>query len=296
MFRSCHSRRRSHNVLSASLQGESLETRQLMSADGSIGDCPPVQTDVQEAAMDQSAVSSSESDRADSASGQERSHNARGNESEKTDDAAPAIDFDALAALIQSTIDTESADNKSGAAVRRTDNPDLSLVTSRADAGTSGAVSDLLSQLRRLQSVQVTIDARFIALSDSFFEQSGIDFDFDPNDVLGDDSSSGGVVVHNDDSIGRVLGGGTAGDPLEHEDFDHLDGVNGSRAFDIGVPDFGGFDPEAGVQVGVAVLSDIEAFFFLQAAQGDRRTAVLSAPTITLADGEPVAHAGTDGQ
>jgi len=38
-------------------------------------------------------------------------------------------------------------------------------------------------------------------------------------------------------------------------------------SFEIGVPDFGGFQPNAGIQVGIAILSDIEAFFFIQAAQ-----------------------------
>ncbi|WP_406699819.1 type II secretory pathway, component PulD [Singulisphaera sp. Ch08] len=40
-------------------------------------------------------------------------------------------------------------------------------------------VADLLKQLRRLQDLQVSIEVRFITLSDSFFEQIGVDFDFD---------------------------------------------------------------------------------------------------------------------
>ncbi|HSG73156.1 MAG TPA: hypothetical protein VLA12_22265, partial [Planctomycetaceae bacterium] len=57
-------------------------------------------------------------------------------------------------------------------------------------------------------------------------------------------------------------------------------------SFDIGVPDFGGFDPAAGAQVGLAILSDIEAFFFIRAAQGDSRTNVLAAPKVTLFNGQ----------
>ncbi len=39
-------------------------------------------------------------------------------------------------------------------------------------------VADLLRQLRRLQDLQVSIEVRFITVSDSFFEQIGVDFDF----------------------------------------------------------------------------------------------------------------------
>ena len=39
-------------------------------------------------------------------------------------------------------------------------------------------VAELLKQLRRLQDLQVSIEVRFITVSDDFFEQIGVDFDF----------------------------------------------------------------------------------------------------------------------
>jgi len=39
-------------------------------------------------------------------------------------------------------------------------------------------IADLLRQLRRLQDLQVSIEVRFITVTDSFFEQIGVDFDF----------------------------------------------------------------------------------------------------------------------
>lgn len=57
-------------------------------------------------------------------------------------------------------------------------------------------------------------------------------------------------------------------------------------SFDIGVPDFGNFQPNAGLQVGLAILSDIETFFFIQAAQGDERSNLLFAPKVTLFNGD----------
>ncbi len=40
-------------------------------------------------------------------------------------------------------------------------------------------MADLLRQLRRLQDLQVAIEVRFITVSDNFFEQIGVDFDFE---------------------------------------------------------------------------------------------------------------------
>ncbi len=42
-------------------------------------------------------------------------------------------------------------------------------------------VADLLRQLRRLQDLQVSIEVRFITVTDNFFEQIGVDFDFQVN-------------------------------------------------------------------------------------------------------------------
>jgi general secretion pathway protein D len=42
----------------------------------------------------------------------------------------------------------------------------------------------------------------------------------------------------------------------------------------------------SGATMGVAILSDIEAFFVMQAAQGDRRSNVLTAPKVTLFNGQ----------
>ena len=36
----------------------------------------------------------------------------------------------------------------------------------------------------------------------------------------------------------------------------------------------------------MAILSDIEAFFFVQAAQGDQRTNLMFAPKVTLFNGQ----------
>ena len=58
-------------------------------------------------------------------------------------------------------------------------------------------------------------------------------------------------------------------------------------SFDVGVPTFGGYNPTAGVQTGIAILSDLEAFFFISAAQGDSRSNLLFAPKVTTFNGIP---------
>jgi type II secretory pathway component GspD/PulD (secretin) len=57
-------------------------------------------------------------------------------------------------------------------------------------------------------------------------------------------------------------------------------------SFDIGIPQFGNFNPAAGMTMGIAILSDIETFFFIRAAQGDTRTNVMFAPKVTLFNGQ----------
>ena len=57
-------------------------------------------------------------------------------------------------------------------------------------------------------------------------------------------------------------------------------------SYALGVPQFGGFDASAGATLGFAILSDIEAFFFINAAQGDKRSNVLQAPKVTLFNGQ----------
>ena len=66
----------------------------------------------------------------------------------------------------------------------------------------------------------------------------------------------------------------------------NLDVPFSQGSFELGVPDFGGFQPNAGLSVGMAVLSDIEAFFFIQAAQGDERSNLMFAPKVTLFNGQ----------
>lgn len=149
----------------------------------------------------------------------------------------------------------------------------LSLVISTTSE-THDKIEALLATLRRLQNLQITIEVRFITLSDTFFEQIGVDFDvqFDDNvRELPDEDSGPSVQIGFD---------GISGLPTADLDIQFQNNSFGAT------PPFSAPDPGAISTVGFAILSDIEAFFFLQAAQGDNRNNVMQAPKVTLFDGQ----------
>ena len=211
---------------------------------------------------------------------------------------AASADFDSLIELITSTVAADTwAENGGGEAEIRPNQLTVSLVISQTES-VHEEIADLLEQLRRLLDLQVTIEVRFIRLSDDFFERIGIDFDMNINDqILGTDeivqtdvgSSSGEVVPS---GVARRTGGGATvgvqaplvGD-LATVTAD-LDIPFRQGSFGVAQPTIGGFNPSSAASFGFAILSDIEAYFLITAAQGDSRTNVLNAPKVTLFNGQ----------
>jgi general secretion pathway protein D len=159
-----------------------------------------------------------------------------------------------------------------------------------------------LEQLRRMQDLQVTIEVRFITLNDNFFERIGVDFDFNIKENIANPSGAGFSQITNVTAGGQTvpsrvrvnntgvavpglqnIGSNPASTGVYTADLD-IPFRQGSYA--LAVPQFGGFDAAAGASLGFAILSDIEAFFFINAAQGDRRSNVLQAPKVTLFNGQ----------
>jgi general secretion pathway protein D len=197
-------------------------------------------------------------------------------------------DFDPLIDLITSTIEPDSWQDVGGPGSISGFDTNLSLVVSQRQ-DIHERIADLLEQLRRLQDLQVTIEVRFITVSDRFFERIGIDFDFniDDNthlnsfiDQIPTPQGSAPLSPFDDDyrsfAVGLTPTGPTA-------DLDYRFSQGG---FTTAVPQFGGFDAGSAANFGFAILSDIEVFFLLQAAQGDDRTNVLQAPKVTLFNGQ----------
>ncbi len=211
---------------------------------------------------------------------------------------AANADFDSLIELITSTVAPTTWDEVGGAGSVKEFPTNLSIVVSQTQ-DVHEEIVDLLEQLRRMQDLQVTIEVRFITLNDNFFERIGVDFDFDIDDdidrpfqVFGrevpgvpGDPATGQEPARNtldvDHDRSAVVGMGRPG--VFSAD---LDIPFTQNSFSLAVPQFGGFDAAAGAQLGFAILSDIEAFFFINAAQGDRRSNVLQAPKVTLFNGQ----------
>lgn len=174
-----------------------------------------------------------------------------------------------LMSLIQSTITPDMWMGNPYSIAQSSQN--LSLVVS-APSEVHDQIAELLASLRKLQNLQVTIEVRFITLSDSFFEQIGVDFDLSFDDNV--------KRLPTDDAGPKVTIGWDGINGMPTSDFD----IKLNNTFGV-TPPFGGMDA-SGSTLGFAILSDIEAFFFLQAAQGDSRTNVLQAPKVTMYDGQ----------
>src|SRR5262249_21733951 len=122
-------------------------------------------------------------------------------------------------------------------------------------------------------------------------------------------TTTSGTTTSGTTTSGTTTTGGTGpftpGPPLDTTNYQHwprygaIAGITPQNAFTsdltipfrqgsftAGIPQFGGFDANVGLNVGFAILSDIETFFLINAAQGDKRNNLLFAPKITLFNGQ----------
>ena len=182
---------------------------------------------------------------------------------------AAFADFQSLIQLIETTIEPDTWESLGGNSTMSEYAQNLSLVISTT-SDVHDQITDLLESLRRLQNLQITIEVRFITLSDAFAEQIGVDFDLQFDDNLtefpGDDNGpSVSVGINADNSFTSNL----------------------DITVDQNLGTLAPFGPSTSpTTLGFAILSDIEAFFFLQAAQVDNRSNVMQAPKVTLFDGQ----------
>ncbi len=187
-------------------------------------------------------------------------------------------DFDTLIDLITTTVSPESWEEVGGTGSLQGFPTNLSLVVAQTQE-VHERIADLLAQLRRLQDLQVTIEVRFITLNDDFFERIGVDFDFDIDDNTG--LSLAEQQALDDDGPSVTVGLDPSGLPTVDLDVGFEQG-----GFGVATPAFGGYQATNAATLGFAILSDIEAFFVIEASQGDTRTNVLQAPKVTLFNGQ----------
>jgi type II secretory pathway component GspD/PulD (secretin) len=162
----------------------------------------------------------------------------------------------------------------------------------------------LLQSLRRLQDLQVNIEMRLISVSESFFERIGVDFNVN---IKSPTSAANQVNLVN----GQFTPFGQVNSP-----FAGIKAITGltpagtitpdlgipikNSSVDFSVPPFGGYPgtigADGGLSLGLAFLSDIQVFMFLEAAQGDRRLNVMQAPKLTVFNGQTATIAVNDFQ
>jgi len=218
-------------------------------------------------------------------------------------------DFASLINLIQQTVAPTTWNTVGGQGAIQPFDTNLSLVVSQTQE-VHEEIVDLLDQLRRLQDLQVTIEVRFISLNDTFFERIGVDFDFniqsgvsEPLNMTAVPGQGGGSVYP--ESLGltarpggptQTIGldqGGNPGVALSpnpsSQSPNYFSLPFRQNSFGAGgVPALPGLpDPTtSAANFGFAILSDIEAYFLIQAAQGNTRSNVMQAPKVTLFNGQ----------
>jgi len=233
-------------------------------------------------------------------------------------------DFQSLIELIQNTVAPQTWNTVGGQGAIQQFATNLSIVVSQTQE-VHEEIADLLEQLRRLQDLQVTIEVRFIRLNDTFFERIGVDFDFNiqtgvhtplnmtaiptqsnsslnpsslglqtapgsHSQTIGlDNTGSPGVARGSSTLGGTTAGGTTAGQTQSQTAPSYFSLPFRQNSFGSAtVPSLPGLpDPStSAANFGFAILSDIEAYFLIQAAQGNTRSNVMQAPKVTLFNGQ----------
>jgi type II secretory pathway component GspD/PulD (secretin) len=148
-------------------------------------------------------------------------------------------------------------------------------------------VQELLHALRRLQDMEVAIEIRFITISEAFFERIGLDFNIN---IVNNNPKFENMIVSQQfapfGQINKLTSDAVVGLQPSGQFTSTLDIPITQNSFNLAPPPFGGFPnmpgADGGLSLGLAFLSDIQVFLFMEAAQGDRRTNVMQAPKLTL--------------
>jgi type II secretory pathway component GspD/PulD (secretin) len=153
-------------------------------------------------------------------------------------------------------------------------------------------VAELLQALRRLQDQEVAVEMRFITISESFFERIGLNFNinirnnqtkYEPQ-LVSQQFKPFGFINHFTPS--NFISGLTPAGTFTQD----LNIPIPNNSFNMAIPPFGQYPNipgnNGGLSMGLAFLSDIEVYLFMEAAQGDSRTNVMEAPKLTMFNGQ----------
>ncbi len=193
-----------------------------------------------------------------------------------------------LIKLITSTIRPESWSEMGGPGTIDYHPLTMALVINQA-ADIQEQIADLLDALRRLQDQEVAVEVRLITVSEDFFERVGVNFNVNipTNSTKFQPSLLNNAFVTNSQNFidafqpGRALLGLTPAGSLTSD----LNIPLSQQSFFQTVPQFGGYTA-GGMTMGLAFLSDIQVFLFMEAVQGDQRSNIMQAPKLTLYNGQ----------
>ena len=198
---------------------------------------------------------------------------------------------EALIRIITSTIEPQSWSSVGGAGTIEYHPLTMSLVVNQTP-NIQEQVADLLNNLRRLLDQEVALEIKLISIAEDFYERIGLDFNmniktdrntakFEPMITSGNYKPAGYI---NDPYFRNMVGGITPAGSFTSD----LDIPINQNSFNLSNPAFGNYfgAPGGGINMGLAFLSDIQVFLFLEAAQGDTRTNVMQAPKLTLFNGQ----------
>lgn len=198
-----------------------------------------------------------------------------------------------LIQLITETIDPQSWNTLGGSGNITYYPHGMTLVVSQTP-DVQEQIEALLARLRELQELQVTVEVRFITITEDFFERVGVDMDlqirtasnsFNRQVAQGQFGPPG--QLNTIGNVNTIVGLTPAGNftqslnvPVNNSSFDQSALPAGFAQFP-GTPGANG-----GLDVGLAFLSNIQVFLFMEAVQGDTRSNVLTAPKVTLFNGQ----------
>lgn len=153
-------------------------------------------------------------------------------------------------------------------------------------------IRELLEKLRALNDLQVAVEVRFITISDEYFERIGVNMNlsFKPSDAASASvDNDNDTLTPSKKGVYGIYDGSATGKPFT----DNLNVNFSQNSYGLAVPQFGNYDPSIGAQLGFAILSDIESYFFVSAAESDSRTNVLQAPKVTMFNGQTASISDT---
>ncbi len=155
-------------------------------------------------------------------------------------------------------------------------------------------IQDLLNALRRLIDQEVAVEVKFISIAEDFFERIGVNFNLNllnksrsamqvqPELVSGQFAQPWYINYF---APNNLVSGLTPAGTLTSD----LNIPITQLTYPQAVPPFGGYPGipgYGGLTMGLAFLSDIQVFLFMEAVQGDTRTNVMQAPKLTLFNGQ----------